>query len=205
MRKVVLLLLLAIAGVVTWYFFVTKPKPNDETPQLQPLSVSKYPAAFNNSINNALARYYTVSEALVAWDSVAVAQKVDSLSSSLSAINFEAIKGDTAIYETAQSYKNNFTADVDAIKNEKNITAKRRAFNSLSQNMYDLLRTVKWDGGKVFLQSCPMAFNDTETALWLSKSGSDEERRNPYLGLHHPKYKSGMLACGETKDSLNFK
>jgi hypothetical protein len=46
-----------------------------------------------------------------------------------------------------------------------------------------------------------MAFNDTETAQWLSKT---EDIRNPYLGLHHPKYKSGMLECGEVKDSIDY-
>jgi hypothetical protein len=46
-----------------------------------------------------------------------------------------------------------------------------------------------------------MAFNDNEAAIWLSKT---PQIRNPYLGLHHPRYKSGMIDCGETKDSLRF-
>ena len=46
-----------------------------------------------------------------------------------------------------------------------------------------------------------MAFNDNEEGLWLSKTS---KIRNPYLGLHHPKYKGGMISCGETKDTLNF-
>ncbi|HUQ96340.1 MAG TPA: hypothetical protein VM010_01660, partial [Chitinophagaceae bacterium] len=80
-------------------------------------------------------------------------------------------------------------------------TEKRHAFHSFSQNLYDLLRTIKYDGATVYLQQCPMAFNETEEGLWLSKT---EKIRNPYLGLHHPKYKGGMISCGETKDVLHF-
>ena len=46
-----------------------------------------------------------------------------------------------------------------------------------------------------------MAFNDTEPGLWLSKT---EAIRNPYLGLHHPKYGKAMLVCGEVKDEIQF-
>jgi hypothetical protein len=78
---------------------------------------------------------------------------------------------------------------------------KRRSFHSLSQNIFDLLRTIRFDAAKVYLQECPMAFNDTEAAIWLSNK---TEIRNPYLGLHHPRYQSGMLNCGDVKDSLRF-
>jgi hypothetical protein len=44
-----------------------------------------------------------------------------------------------------------------------------------------------------------MAFNDIDSGYWLSKSNSI---RNPYMGLHHPRYHSGMLNCGETLDSI---
>jgi hypothetical protein len=63
------------------------------------------------------------------------------------------------------------------------------------------MRTIRYDESKIYLQECPMAFHDTAHGIWLS---SKAEIRNPYLGLHHPKYKSGMLKCGETKDTLNF-
>jgi hypothetical protein len=63
------------------------------------------------------------------------------------------------------------------------------------------MRTIRYDGGKIYLQECPMAFNETEPGVWLSSTDSIQ---NPYLGLHHPKYKGGMLECGATKDTLNF-
>jgi hypothetical protein len=205
MRKIALLLILALAGVATWYFLVTKKKPKDETPTLQAETVSKHSDSFNLSVNKALTTYYALSESFVNWDSTAVNKQTDSLKSFLGNIHFDDLKDDTSIYQTAVTYQGTFTNDIENIRQQADITAKRRAYNSLSQNMYDLLRVVKYDGGKVFLQECPMAFNDTESALWLSQYGADEKRRNPYLGLYHPKYKDGMLTCGETKDSLYFK
>lgn len=205
MRKLILLVLLAVAGVAAWYFFETKPKPNNETPQLNPLAVSKHSDTFNTGVNKALDQYYSLTEGLVNWDTTNINQKADSLEKSLAAIKFDELKKDSGIYQTAVSYGENFNNDLQAIKSSKDIAQKRKAFHSLSQNMYDLLRVVKYDEGKVYLQQCPMAFNDSEPGLWLSRSGNDDDRRNPYLGLHHPKYKGAMLTCGETKDSLNFK
>jgi hypothetical protein len=205
MRKLLLLVLLAIAGGAAWYFFKTKPAPKNETPQLNPLTVSKHSDSFNVSVNNALDQYFALTEGLVNWDTNTINQKADSLDKSLQTIHFDELKKDSSIFQTAVSYKQNFINDLQTIRTSQDISEKRKAYNSLSQNMYDLLRVVKYDKGKVFLQECPMAFNDTEPGLWLSRSGSDEARRNPYLGLHHPKYKSAMLTCGEVKDSLNFK
>jgi hypothetical protein len=112
------------------------------------------------------------------------------------------IKKDTLIYETASSYQSGFKTDLDLISNSSsNMEEKRRSFHSLSQNLFDLLRTIRFDAAKVYLQECPMAFNDTESAIWLSNKS---EIRNPYLGLHHPRYQSGMLNCGDVKDSLRF-
>jgi hypothetical protein len=50
-----------------------------------------------------------------------------------------------------------------------------------------------------------MALDNYENAAyWLSTDAEMEKRRNPYLGLHDPKYKSGMLKCGSTKDSVSI-
>lgn len=203
MKKILLLLLLAGAGVALYYFFVTKPKPNLEIPRQQPLAVSKHSAGFNGSVGQFLNNYYSVSEALVNWDSTTATTQAAALQKSLDSVRFDELKQDTAIHQTAVSYVSMFQNDLSTIADNKTgLLQKRQAFNAFSQNLYDLLRTIKYDDQKVYLQECTMAFNDTETGIWLSKTS---DIRNPYLGVHHPKYKSGMLSCGETKDTLNFK
>lgn len=201
MKKWLVLVLLAMAGVLLWYFLVTKKKPKDEVPKDQPVAVSRYSVGFNYSIDSFLITYYALSESLVNWDSAAVTANATTLNQNLENIKWNELQADTVIYQTATSYINIFKNAIPVLADAGAITAKRQAFHSLSQSLYDLLRTIKYDGAKVYLQQCPMAFNDTEEGLWLSKT---KNIRNPYLGLHHPKYKGGMISCGETKDTLNF-
>jgi hypothetical protein len=77
---------------------------------------------------------------------------------------------------------------------EKSLDAKRKAFQMISDQMYDLVRTVRYDRQVVYHQYCPMAFND-EGAYWLS---NNSEIMNPYFG-------NKMLHCGEVRDSLDFR
>lgn len=202
MKKWLVLILLALAGVLTWYLLVTRSKPKEEGPKDQPVAVSRYSAAFINSIDSFLNTYYALTEAFVNWDSTTVTAKANTLNQNLEMVKWNELQGDTVIYETATSYIDVFKNAIPTMAGNNDITTKRQAFNTFSQNLYDLLRTIKYDGAKLYLQQCPMAFNDAEEGLWLSKS---EKIRNPYLGLHHPKYKGGMISCGETKDTLNFR
>jgi hypothetical protein len=201
MKKWLLLVLLAIAGVLAWYFLVTRQKPKDETPKDQPVAVSRHTQVFNQSIDSFLNTYYALTEAFVNWNSTAVTAAANNMNQALSNVKWTELQRDTVIYETASGYTDIFKNDIAVLSGNEDLTTKRRAFHGLTQNIYDMLRTIKYDESKLYLQQCPMAFNDTEEGLWLSKS---EKIRNPYLGLHHPKYKSGMISCGETKDTLNF-
>lgn len=196
-----MLLLLAAVGVFTYYFFVTRNKPKDEVPFEQPLKVSKHTLEFSESFNKLLNDYYALSESLVQWDTVAASNNIISLKKSVDSLQYEAQEDDSISYETAKTYLTTMGSDVNNMQTASDITSKRRLFNSFSNSLYEFIRVVQYDHAKVYLQECPMAFNDTETAQWLSKTS---EIRNPYLGLHHPKYKSGMLECGEVKDSLDY-
>lgn len=200
MKKLFLLVVLALLGVAAWYFFETRKKPDVETPHQQPLAVSKYSAAFNSSVDSLLEHYYAVSEALVNWDSNAVTGHAAAMLASVNSVAFTELKKDTVIYETAVTYKEPIQKNGAVLAGNASLDKKRLAFNALSQNMYDLLRTINYDNKTIYVQQCPMAFNDEETGTWLSKT---EGIRNPYLGKHHPKYKAGMLECGETKEALN--
>jgi hypothetical protein len=63
----------------------------------------------------------------------------------------------------------------------------------ISDNLYNLIRTVKYDREVAYYQFCPMAFND-QGAYWLSR---ESDIKNPYFG-------STMLTCGETRETLDF-
>jgi hypothetical protein len=202
MKKLLIFLFLIAAGVAVWYFFLKK-EDKPAAPKQQPVAVSRYSSRFDSSIANLLNRYYSLSESLVKWDSAGARTNATAFLDDLATTSFDEVKKDSIIFQTAQTYLASIPQDIQTIQQSPDLTGKRRAYQTLTQNLYDLLRTIKYSHTKVYLHECAMAFNDTETAHWLSNTGSDKERRNPYLGLYHPTYKRGMLTCGETKDSLN--
>jgi hypothetical protein len=142
-----------------------------------------------------------LTESFLNWDTDDANNSAKQLKKSIESLSMDELKKDTLIHETALSYWNNATQNAANILQHQEIEAKRRSLNNLSDNLYNLIRTVRYDQAKIYWQQCPMAFNDTESAFWLSES---KAVRNPYLGTMHPKYGKGMLNCGEPIDTLNF-
>jgi hypothetical protein len=75
----------------------------------------------------------------------------------------------------------------------------RKDFGMVSENLYPFLRTINYEGEKMYWQNCPMAFGDDKGANWISNT---REIVNPYLGKNHPEFKGSMLHCGEIKDTI---
>jgi Cu(I)/Ag(I) efflux system membrane fusion protein len=80
-----------------------------------------------------------------------------------------------------------------AIKIEKaeNINKARESFSILTHEIYSLLKEHGGNKKAVYVQSCPMAFNN-KGDYWLSEK---KEVDNPYFG-------SVMLHCGENKEMI---
>jgi hypothetical protein len=200
MRPILLFLLLAGALIITW-LVVARPGKNETAAKEQAIAISKHSTAFNSSVASALNDYNKLTESLVNWDSATSSTIGNQLTESLNKINLDELKKDSsAIYETAIMFIDNAKGDAQTIATEKTIRPQREALNSLTDNFYQFLNTVKYDREKLYLQQCTMAFDDEKTGLWISRK---EEISNPYLGLHHPRYGKGMLKCGETKIKMN--
>ena len=201
MRKFILILFILVIAVLAWLFFAKRNRDN-ESHRDKAIAVSKHSSAFNQSVNNALSAYYDLTESFVNWDSVTSKVRAKTVKEKLDSLRLEELKKDSSgISETAQSFIADAKANLDSIQSQSTLTDQRHSLNNLSQNLYDFLRSVKYDQSKLYLQECPMAFNETESGIWLSKA---EAIRNPYMGLHHPHYGKGMIDCGEIKDTLNF-
>lgn len=202
MRPIFLFLMLAGVGVgiIAW-LFLSRPDKKDSGAVQVAIAVSKHGEGFNNAVDSALTAYSIISENLVAWDSTAASENAARLAEVINNLPLDELKKDSAaIYETAQMFVENAKGEVQIIASEKNIRTQREAFSSLTDNFYQFLNVVQYDRDVLYLQECPMAFDDTKAAQWLSEQ---EEIRNPYLGLYHPRYGKGMLKCGETKTKLN--
>ena len=207
MKKVLLAIvgiILAIIVVVGWRFVFPK-KRGDNGPQPQGLTVSKHSNSFNESMSNAMNSYYTLTESFVNWDTTRINSSLAVFKASVDSLRIQEMEKDSAIYPTVQSQWELIKAEIVGMQADTALYEKRESLNMLSQQMFDLLRIVKYDAAKVYYQECPMALNNYESsAFWLSTEGDSKKRRNPYLGLHDPKYGKAMLTCGATRDSINY-
>jgi hypothetical protein len=77
------------------------------------------------------------------------------------------------------------------ISSASSVEAQREAYETMSNDMMKMVKKAGLSEGKVYVQYCPMAFNN-KGASWLSAT---EEIKNPYMG-------EKMLSCGENRESI---
>lgn len=203
MKKGLLMIgITAIAVAVYFIFFTDKAATQAEDPKQQPLVQGKNSDAFNKPFNDMLDGYFALKNSLVEWDSAAAAKQGTGLASLTAKVPYEALKADTTIIATAKSFSESVAAEALGISGETTLEGMRRSFYTLSENLYNLLRTVQYDQQVIYHDKCPMAFNDQEEGYWISNT---KEIINPYLGKKHPRYASGMIGCGSVEDSLDYR
>jgi len=204
-RFLLVIVVLLIALIGAWYFGLFKGKDKPSGPKPEGLTVSKHSSSFNESMSEALNSYYALSESFVNWDTVKINTSLAEFKTSVDSLRIQEMEKDSAIYPTVQSQWESIKAEISGMQADTALYEKREDLNMLSQQLFDLLRIVKYDAAKVYYQECPMALNNYESsAFWLSANSETKNRRNPYLGLHDPKYGKAMLTCGATRDSINY-
>jgi len=203
MKKGLLLIGIVVVVVAVYFVFFNKSdKPGDEGPKQQPLVQGKNSDAFNKPFNDVLQAYYKLHDALVNWDTTKATASANDVQKMLAQVPFDSLKADSAVILTAKSIAGSVNADCIGIAGDSAIGEKRKSFYGLSENIYNLLRTVKYDQQVIYHLHCPMAFGEDKEGFWLSNTAVIE---NPYLGLKHPKYHEAMLTCGDIQDSLDFR
>lgn len=206
-KPLIIFVVVIIAAFGAWKFGLFGKKDDKPArPKDQPLLVSKHSETFNQSMTNAMNAYYALTESFVNWDTAKVNSSIAALKIAVDSIQIAEMEKDTAaLYETAKTFWGSMKSEIQGMQLDTSLYEKREALNMLTDNFYNLLRTVKYDVAKVYYHECPMALNNNESpAFWLSADGATKNRRNPYLGLHDPKYGKSMLTCGQTRDSINF-
>lgn len=202
---IILVILLVVALLAAWRFGLFSKKEKKEVKVDNSLPVSKHSEAFNVSMNKALNAYYDLTEAFVNWDTAKVTSTLAAFKITVDSIQIPEMQKDSDIYQTAFTTWGDIKADIQGMQMDTSLYERREDLNGLSDNMFNLLRIVKYDVAKVYYHECPMALNNNESkAFWLSATGDKKNRRNPYLGLHDPKYGKAMLDCGTTRDSIHF-
>ena len=199
MKKIVLSIL-AISGIFSIYWFQFRNTDPPSSPKQQAIKVKQHSTVFNDSIDLLLQSYFDIKTAFVNGDSVKAKLVCDSFITLAGKFNLEDLRKDSAgIYESAASFMNDIKVNAESLSAQKNITEMRQDFKAISENIYPLLKTIHYEGKKLYWQNCPMAFGEDKGANWISNT---KEILNPYMGKNHPEFKSAMLHCGEIKDTI---
>jgi hypothetical protein len=185
---------LAITAIVALASCAGSDKPAEDAPKEQPLSQSKNSATFNNAFASLLTNYYHLKDAMVLSNDSMAVKSANLLGASADSLKLSELKADSSIIQMAEGYVQSISAEAKALVGEPKLEEKRKSFQMISDNMYDLVRSVRYDKEIVYHEFCPMAFNDAG-AYWLSNTA---DIKNPYFGKK-------MLSCGEVKDSLDFR
>jgi hypothetical protein len=200
MKRILLLLVLAGVGFAGYWFFIRSKNNGPEAPKQQPLKVGKHSEAFNQGVAAALSAYFDISKALVSADTAAAKAASRQLLAKADSIPLTELKKDTTgIFESALAQLNDIKSNAQSLLQQTDVTEMRRDFKAVGDNVYPFLRTIKYEGKKLYWNKCPMAFGEDVQAEWLSDQA---EIINPYLGNNHPEYKGTMLHCGMVVDSL---
>lgn len=139
----------------------------------------------NTGLSSLLNNYYEIKNALVNSDAAKSASAATSFVNAAKSVDMKALaENDRKAFMVVQE---KLKADAQSIASSDKIDAQRKAFASLSGNIYTLAKSVKLSAAKIYQQYCPM-----KKMYWLSNEAAI---KNPYYG-------KTMLTCGNVTDTL---
>ena len=204
MKKLFLLLVVLIASFATYWFVFKAKEDVPKGPKQAPLALKKHSEGFNKSVDSVVNAYLAMKDAFVEGDTSLAKAATKNFIGLLNNFPMEEMKKDTAlVLASVQAALENIKANANSILDQPNITEMRHDFNMVTETMYpSFFTSINYEGPILYVENCPMAFDDSISAIWISNSA---EIVNPYLGKNHPTYKAGMLHCGDVKDSVMAK
>jgi hypothetical protein len=200
MKSLLAILFLAAVLFGAWWFFLKKNDSGPSEPKQEAIKVKKHSNEFNQSVLNIINNYLNIKYAFVDADTGKAKIEAQKFIAAADSLKLDELKkDDSTILIVAMQEVSDIKANAGAMLQEKDITEMREDFRMISENLYPFLKTIGYEGPKLYWQNFQMAFGEDKESNWISNTS---EIINPYLGKNHPEYKATMLGCGETKDSL---
>jgi hypothetical protein len=198
MKSLLAIIFLAAVLFIAWWVFLKKDTNTHEAePKQEAIKINRHSKEFNQSISNAVNNYLSMKNAFVDADTLAIKLNGQKFIVAVDSLKLNELqKDDSKILLAAQQEVSDIKVNAEAMLQESDLTEMRQDFRMVSENLYPLLKTIGYEGSKLYWQNCPMAFGENKEGNWLSNTS---EIANPYLGKNS---QSSMPACGETKDSL---
>lgn len=195
MKRVLLIAVLIVIGYLAYNkFFANKSNENDG-PHDQPLAIGENTNAFNRSFQTMLDSYISLKNALSGNDTAAINKEALGLAQSADSLRTNEIQGDSTgtIKETAEVYKGTIAGSARGLAGEASLDQKQREFEMISDAIWTVTRTVKYNGNKLYYMFCEKAIGG-KGAYWVSEQLNSG---NPYMpGATEP--------CVTVQDSLDY-
>ncbi|MEO6289639.1 MAG: DUF3347 domain-containing protein [Ginsengibacter sp.] len=199
MKSFLAIVFLAVILFGAWWLFFKTDSIESELKQ-ESIKIGKHTPEFNQGISDVVNSYLVMKDAFVDADTSRIKSLGKNFITTVDSIKLDDLQSeDSQIIMAARQEISDIKANAEAMLMENDITEMRQDFRMVSENLYPFLKTIAYEGEKLYWQNCPMAFGENMEGNWLS---STKEIVNPYLGKNHPEYKSSMLGCGEIKDTL---
>ena len=141
-----------------------------------------------NQLKAVFDNYFALKDALVKSNGNLASAKAKELLNALNAVQMNKLSHEE--HTVWMKVIKDLAFDTEHMEETKEVGHQRDHFNTLSDNMYQLLKVSKQET-PTYYQHCPMA-NDGKGANWLSK---ENVVKNPYYG-------SSMLSCGKIVETI---
>lgn len=141
-----------------------------------------------NPLSEVYAAYFDLKDALIKDDGVTASSKAKELFKAIDKVPMD--KMAAAQHTVWMKYMTKLSYDAEHIKGVTETEHQREHFNSLSKNMFEVMKVIK-PGYPVYLDHCAM-YNDGKGGDWISK---ETTIKNPYYG-------SKMLTCGNVIETI---
>jgi Cu(I)/Ag(I) efflux system membrane fusion protein len=168
-------------------------KLNENEQKMPAIVIGNNSDAFNTSFRIVLNNYFNLQDQLVAEKDSGIAQSARALIMASDSLKVDELKADSNLINTARTYSDGISAELKGLLGETELISKRRSFQMVSDQLYDLIRTVQYNQQVLYHMYCDKAFDD-QGAYWISDK---TEIKNPYLSQK-------ATQCGEIKDTIKF-
>ena len=191
MKKVLLIYLVLIVSIITWYYAVGKENRVFDNSKATALKVSKHSKEFNESLQAVMDNYYKMTGEFVKGDTLSINKFAAKLKTALDSLKIDELTADSAIYETAASIWEDTKTEINGMQSDPSLQAKKESLNLFSNELFTLLLTIHYDLSKLYWQECSSAFGEDTPGNWISENG---QSKNPY----------DKTDCATVKKVINF-
>jgi hypothetical protein len=171
-------------------------KAKVEATPIAPLTTGKNSDAFNKSFGEVLDAYFHLKDNFITESDTMIVLYAKKMMGYTDNLKIDELKGDAGIAENAKAFAQSISAELKGLFGEKELLKRRKSFNMLTDQLYNLIRIVQYDQMTIYHLHTDKAFDDGDgNAYWLSKTA---DIKNPYKPQN-------MLTTGDVADSLVYK